>query len=76
MPTGPRGERRPADSIGLAVLVGKIATGEVEDSVRAEASAAAAALGRRGGQARAKKLSPDERSAIARKAAAARYAKP
>ena len=25
MPKGPRGEKRPADAIGLAVLVGKIA---------------------------------------------------
>lgn len=75
MPTGPRGERRPADSIGLAVMVGKIATGDIQDEARAETSAAAAALGRRGGQARAKNLSADERSAIARKAATARYAK-
>jgi len=32
MPKGPRGEKRPADAIGLAVMVGKIATGEVEDT--------------------------------------------
>lgn len=33
MPTGPRGERRPADVIGAAVMVAKIAVGEiVEDS--------------------------------------------
>ena len=31
MPKGPNGEKRPADAIGLAVLVGRIATGEVED---------------------------------------------
>ena len=30
-PKGPRGEKRRADAIGLAVLIGKIATGEVED---------------------------------------------
>ena len=31
MPKGPNGQKRPADAIGLAVLVGRIATGEVED---------------------------------------------
>ncbi len=31
MPKGPNGEKRPADAIGLAVMVGRIATGEVED---------------------------------------------
>ncbi len=32
MPKGPNGEKRPADAIGLAVMVGKIATGEIEDA--------------------------------------------
>ena len=31
MPTGPNGERRPADPNGIAVLVGKIATRQVEE---------------------------------------------
>ena len=31
MPKGPQGQKRPADVIGLAVLIGRIATGEVED---------------------------------------------
>jgi len=31
MPKGPNGEKRPANAVGLAVLRGKIATGEVED---------------------------------------------
>lgn len=31
MPKGPNGEKRPADSIGPVVLIGKIATGEVDD---------------------------------------------
>src|SRR4051812_32881730 len=41
MPKGPRGEKRPADNIGLAAMVGRIATGEIED-VREEAKSAAA----------------------------------
>ena len=31
MPKGPNGESRPADTIGLALMDGRIATGEVED---------------------------------------------
>ncbi len=33
MPKGPKGEKRPADVIGAAVMVGRIATGEIEDVV-------------------------------------------
>lgn len=73
MPTGPRGEKRPADAIGRAVMIGKIATGEVEESIGA--SSAAVTLGKLGGQARARNLSPERRSEIAQKAAAARYSK-
>jgi hypothetical protein len=32
MPRGPKGERRPADVIGNAVHVMRIATGEIEDA--------------------------------------------
>ena len=32
MPRGPKGEKRPADAVGAAVMVAKIATGEVEES--------------------------------------------
>ena len=31
MPKGPKGEKRPADVIGAAVTVAKIATGEIEE---------------------------------------------
>ncbi len=40
MPKGPKGEKRPADVIGNAVKVMRIATGEEED-VTTPASAAA-----------------------------------
>jgi hypothetical protein len=73
MPKGPRGEKRPADAIGRAVMVAKIATGEVEDE-REELTSAAAQLGRKGGKARAEKMSPERRAEIARKAAAKRWA--
>ena len=34
MPRGPRGEKRPADVFRAAVMVAKIATGEVEEKTR------------------------------------------
>jgi hypothetical protein len=34
MPRGPKGERRPADVIGNAVHVMRIATGEIEEEKR------------------------------------------
>ena len=76
MPKGPRGEKRPADVIGNAVHVMRIATGEVED-VRVEKNPHAVALGSLGGKkgaaARAKKLSRKQRSDIASNAANARW---
>lgn len=71
MPKGPSGEKRPADAIGRAVMVARIATGEVEENL----SSAAARLGSKGGAARAQKLSIKKRSEIAKKAAAARWQK-
>lgn len=73
MPKGPRGERRPADAIGLAVMVGRIATGEFEDEREEKLSSAAAELGRKGGKARAAAMPPERRSEIARKAATKRW---
>ena len=70
MPKGPRGEKRPADVIGNAVRIAQIATGEIEDDVPEDGkNKAAQELGKRGGEARAKKLSKAERRKIARKAA-------
>ena len=72
MPKGPKGEKRPADAIARAVMVAKIATGEVEDE-HEELTSAAAQLGRKGGKARAEKLSEERRKEIAKKAAAKRW---
>jgi hypothetical protein len=66
---------RPRDPAQLAKLIVDIATGEVEDRVEDGRDAAAAALGRKGGAARAANLSKAQRSAIAKKAAAARWSK-
>jgi hypothetical protein len=57
MPRGPRGEKRPADVIGNAVKVMRIATGEEIDELDTDrAKSAAAELGARGGKARAARL--------------------
>jgi hypothetical protein len=72
MPKGPRGEKRPADVIGAAVKVMRIATGEEADE-REAATSAAAQMGKLGGTARARKLTAEQRAEIARKAAAKRW---
>jgi hypothetical protein len=78
MPRGPKGEKRPADVIGAAVLVGRIATGDADESAAEKPkNPAAVALGQlggqRGGEARAAKLSAADRKAIAQKAAKSRW---
>lgn len=70
MPTGPRGEKRPADPIANAVHVARIATGETKEQ---RADAGKRKGGRKGGKARAKKLSPERRRDIAKAGAAARW---
>ena len=76
MPKGPKGEKRPADVIGAAVMIGKIATGEIDDLTTNDGkNAAAVALGRMGGKARAEGLSAKRRKEIARKAAVKRWSK-
>jgi hypothetical protein len=79
MPKGPKGEKRPADVIGNAVHVMRIATGEIEDELATPEAEGkdpnAAALGRKGGRARAEKMTPERRAEIARNAAAKRWSK-
>jgi hypothetical protein len=73
MPRGPKGEKRPADVIGNAVKLMRIATGEETEELPDSAKSAAAELGSRGGNARAEKMPPERRSEIARRAAAKRW---
>jgi hypothetical protein len=77
MPRGPKGEKRPADTNQRAVMIGRIATGEIEDAVPSAESEgknpAAVALGRMGGKARADSLSAAKRKKIARNAAESRW---
>ena len=74
MPKGPKGEKRPADAIGAAIKVAKIATGEIDEDIDNDGKdKAAVELGKKGGAARAKNLSKKRRSEIARKAARTRW---
>ena len=78
MPKGPQGQKRPADVIGNAVKVMRIAVGEEEEEEEYEddgKDTAAKALGAKGGKARAAKLTPEQRSEIAHLAAEARWRK-
>ena len=75
MPRGPKGEKRPADVIGNAVHVMRIATGDAEETLPDKSPAAEFARkgGLIGGKARAAALSPKKRRAIARAAARKRW---
>jgi hypothetical protein len=74
MPKGPKGEKRPADVNARAVMIARIATGEIDDAPPDDGKdPAAKALGKKGGAARAKSMSPERRAEIAKKAAVARW---
>ena len=74
MPKGPQGQKRPRDVVSNAVKVMRIATGEEAEELDDDAKdPAAKALGAKGGKARAAKLTAEQRSKIARKAAASRW---
>jgi hypothetical protein len=75
MPRGPKGEKRPADVIGNAIMIARIATGEIDETATTDdgKNAAAVALGRMGGKARAEGMTAEKRSEIAKKAAAKRW---
>jgi hypothetical protein len=77
VPTGPKGQKRPADAIARAVKVAKIATGEIEDDKPVDdgKDKAAQSLGQRGGKARAESMTPERRAEIAKKAAEKRWSK-
>lgn len=68
MPTGPQGQKRPVDAVANAVMVGRIATGEMSEAVVPRKTRAS------GGLARSERLTPTRRSEIAKSAANARWA--
>ena len=72
MPKGPQGQKRPADVIGNAVHVMRIATGEVQESTPKSGRAKG---GKKGGAVRAQRLTDEQKAEIARTAATARWKK-
>jgi hypothetical protein len=73
MPKGPQGQKRPADVIGAAIRVAKIATSEAEETPPTKGNMRKGGL--KGGKARSLKLTPRQRHEIARLAALARWKK-
>ena len=71
MPKGPQGQKRPADVVGCAVTVARIATGETDETRPKQPAKRKSGLA--GAKARAAALSPERRSEIAQTAAAARW---
>jgi hypothetical protein len=72
-----RSSKKPRDANALAAAIVAEATGEqVNDGKNPNAIALGRLGGKKGGPARAAKLTPERRSEIAKKAAAARWAKP
>ena len=68
MPRGPNGERRPGDVVGCAVIVAKIATGEIKEALPENRKDKV-----NGGKARAESMTPEERKELAQTAARARW---
>lgn len=72
-------KKRPRDPIQLAKLIGDIATGQVQEQIDEGPNPIASEYmrqgGLKGGRARAKKLTSEQRIEIARIAAAARWKK-
>lgn len=76
MARGPNGEWRPADPVARAVHIGRIATGQIEetfDPPPREATPEASERARKAGKASAASRTPEERRAQAKAAATARW---
>ena len=71
MAKGPQGQIRPADVIGNAVQIARIATGETEETTLKQPAKRNSGLA--GAKARVQNTTPEDRKAIAQKATAARW---
>lgn len=71
MPKGPNGQTRPADVIGSAVHIAKIATSEIEDMTLKQPAKRASGLA--GVKARQENTTEAQRREIAERSAAARW---
>ena len=77
MPTGPKGEKRPANSIEAGIMAARVAVGDIDEEYveKPAATPNRSKGGRKGGKARAEALTPEQRSEIATRAANARWGK-
>ena len=75
MPTGPKGERRPANPIEAGIMAARIAVGDIEEEYadKPKPTPKRRKGGRKGGKARAEALTPERRAEIATQGAAARW---
>jgi hypothetical protein len=73
--TAPKQPKRPRDPIQLAKAIGDIATGQAVDTTATPRAKASRLGGLKGGIQRKNALSAEQRSEIARLAAAARWKK-
>ena len=76
MPKGPQGQWRPADPVACAVHVGRLATGEIQETSEVPRRPNPAADSQRaseGGKARATRLTTERRREIAAAGADARW---
>lgn len=71
MPKGPQGQKRPADVIGNAVHIARIATGEEQETSLKQPAKRKSGLA--GAKARAESMTAEQRQEVARKAATARW---
>ena len=71
MPRGPQGQKRPADVTSNAVHIAKIATGETKETTLKQPAKRNSGLA--GAMARQENSTSEDRKAIAKKAAAARW---
>jgi len=71
MPTGPKGEKRPADVVGAAVKIARISVGDEEEELKPPSGRVRS--GHAGAAARTANLTPEDRRSIAKKAASARW---
>lgn len=71
MPKGPQGQKRPADAIGNAVHIARIATGEQQETALKQPAKRNSGLA--GAEARQNNTTEAQRKEIAQKAASARW---
>lgn len=71
MPKGLRGESRPADVTGAALMVGRIAVGDIEEERHEPSGKVRSEFA--GAKTRAERVMGAERSAVARKSTEARW---